>query len=152
MGEIEVRVTIRAPIEKVFGFIANVETHPQYAEFCKQVQFTSERREGPGATFRQTVHRGGRTHDVHSTFIRWEPPHHVTWVNDTPRGPRSMQISYDLAEGPGGVQVVHRVKDLAMETAAARQEEIEENERELANLKRILEPPISLSPSGERIG
>ena len=139
MGEIEVRVTIRAPIQKVFGFIANVATHPQYADFCKQVVFASERREGVGATFRQTVHRGGRTYDVHSTFVRWEPPRNVAWVNDTPRGPRSMQISYDLAEGPEGVEVVHRVKDLAMETAAAKQEEIEENERELANLKRLLE-------------
>jgi uncharacterized protein YndB with AHSA1/START domain len=139
MGEIEVRVKIRAPIEKVFGFIANVETHPQYADFCKQVVFTSDRREGVGATFRQTVHRGGKTHDVYSTFVRWEPPHNVTWVNDTPSGPRSMQISYDLAEGPEGVEVVHRVRDLHMETREAQREEIEENERELANLKRLLE-------------
>lgn len=146
MGEIEVRVKIRAPIEKVFGFIANVETHPRYADFCKQAVFTSERREGVGATFRQTVHRGGKTYDVHSTFVRWEPPHNVTWVNDTPRGPRSMEISYDLSETPEGVEVVHRVKDLAMETGEAKREEIEENERELANLKRILEggqPPIA---------
>ncbi len=143
MGEIEVRVNIRAPIEQVFDFIANVETHPRYADFCKQVVFTSERRAGVGAAFRQTVHRGGRTYDVYSTFVRWEPPHNVTWVNDTPRGPRCMQISYDLAEGPDGVEVVHRVRDLAMEASQAKQEEIEENERELANLKRILEggPP-----------
>jgi hypothetical protein len=50
-----------------------------------------------------------------------------------------MQISYDLAEGPDGVEVVHRVRDLHMETHEAQREEIAENERELANLKRILE-------------
>ena len=139
MGEIEVRVNIHAPIEEVFGFIADVQTHPQYAEFCKQVRFTSDRREGVGATFRQLVHRMGRTHEVQSTIVRWEAPRHITWVNDTPRGPRSMEISYDLRETAEGVEVVHRVKDLAMDTGEAKRDEIEENERELANLKRILE-------------
>ncbi len=146
MGQIEVRVLIRAPIEKVFDFIADVGTHPQYAEFCKEVEFTSDRRAGVGATFRQVVHRMGHTHEVRSTIVRWEPPRRIVWVNDTPRGPRSMEISYELSEGPAGVEVVHRVKDLRMETAAAQREEIEENERELANLKRLLEQ----GPGGAR--
>lgn len=139
MGEIEVRVVIGAPVDQVFGFIANLETHPQYAEFCKTVEYTSPQREGVGATFRQVVHRMGHTHEVRSTIVRWDPPRRIVWVNDTPRGPRSMEISYDLAETPAGVEVVHRVKDLLLETAESKQEEIEENERELANLKRILE-------------
>ncbi len=139
MGEIEVRVVIQAPVDQVFGFIADLETHPRYAEFCKKVEYTSDRREGEGATFRQVVHRMGHTHEVRSTIVRWEPPRRIVWVNDTPRGPRSMEISYELAEGPTGVEVVHRVKDLLMETAESQREEIEENERELANLKRILE-------------
>ena len=152
MGEIEVRVLIRAPIEKVFDFIADVGTHPQYAEFCKKVEFTSDHRLGVGATFRQLVHRLGHTHEVRSTIVGWDRPRRIVWVNDTPRGPRSMEISYELAETPAGVEVVHRVKDLRMETAAAQREEIEENDRELANLKRILETSTSLSPSGERVG
>ncbi len=139
MDEIEVRVHIRAAIEQVFDFIANVETHPQYADFCKRVEFTSDRRTGAGATFRQVVHRMGHTHEVRSTIVGWDRPRRIVWVNDTPRGPRSMEISYDLADAPEGVEVVHRVKDLAMRTGEAKREEIEENERELANLKRILE-------------
>ena len=146
MGEIEVRVNIRAPIQEVFDFIANVQTHPQYADFCKRVEFTSERRAGVGATFRQVVHRLGHTHEVHSTIVAWDPPRRIVWVNDTPRGPRSMEISYDLSATPAGVEVVHRVKDLRVETAGAKREEIEENERELANLKRILEQ----GPGGAR--
>ncbi len=139
MGEIEVRVVIQAPADTVFGFIADLETHPRYAEFCKKVEYTSNQREGVGATFRQVVHRMGHTHEVRSTIVRWEPPRRIVWVNDTPRGPRSMEISYELSEGPAGVEVVHRVKDLLMETAESQREEIEENERELANLKRLLE-------------
>ncbi len=73
--------------------------------------------------------------------MRWrrEPPHPIAGVNDASRGPASMEISYALTEGPAGVEAVHRVKDLAMESAEAKREEIEESERELANLKRILE-------------
>jgi uncharacterized protein YndB with AHSA1/START domain len=139
MGEIDVRIVIQAPIEKVFRFIADLKTHPQYADFCKRIEYTSPERARVGATFRQVVHRMGHTHEVRSTVVQWEPPRRIVWVNDTPRGPRSMEISYDLAETPAGVEVVHRVRDLAMESSAAKREEIEENERELANLKRILE-------------
>ena len=68
MPPVAVIETIRAPIEKVFDFIAHVETHPQIADFCREVKIVSEQKAGKGTRFRQ-VYANGDEHD--SEVVVW---------------------------------------------------------------------------------
>ena len=48
----------RAPVEKVFDFLARVETHPRIADFRRSVRIASEKRSGVGTRFHQVYANG----------------------------------------------------------------------------------------------
>ncbi|MBI3089321.1 MAG: SRPBCC family protein [Candidatus Tectomicrobia bacterium] len=140
MGEIEVRQRITAPALDVFNFIADVTTHPRYAEFCKRIEITSAQRHGVGVTFTQlTDHGDGGLYEVRSRIARWEPGTHVSWVNTDAHGTPQVEVIYDLVQHGGEVEVIHRVIGPMLDDEALRQRSYDDNVVELANLKRLLE-------------
>ena len=48
MAEMKLQVEIEAPIKKVFNYIADVSTHPQYATFVASIKFLTTKRIGVG--------------------------------------------------------------------------------------------------------
>jgi uncharacterized membrane protein len=128
---------IEAPIEKVFGFIANLEFHPQIARFCDSVRYTSDRREGVGVTFHQ-VHKDGRECD--SEIIVWEPPTKIVWQNFRGEAKRPAQIvTYILERGADVTHLLHRVESDEYENLAVHREATADNLDEMERIKRILE-------------
>jgi uncharacterized membrane protein len=129
--------TIRAPIEKVFDFIAHVETHPQIADFCREVRIVSERKSGTGTRFHQ-VYTNGDEHD--SKIVVWEPPRKIAWQNYEGNSKEPVQIiSYYFEQEGDLTHVLHTVECDAYEIQASHRDGTERNIRELRNLKRILE-------------
>ena len=78
MPPVAVIEKIRAPAEKVFNFIARVETHPRIADFCRSVRIVSEEKSGAGTRFRQ-VYANGVEHLSEITV--WEPNERIVWRN-----------------------------------------------------------------------
>ncbi len=137
MPPVAVIETIRAPIEKVFGFIAHVETHPQIADFCREVKIVSEQKAGKGTRFHQ-VYANGDEHD--SEIVVWEPPTKIVWRNYEGDSREPIQIiSYHFEQEGDITHVLHTVEFEAYENQALHRDGTERNIRELRNLKMLLE-------------
>ena len=128
---------IQAPAEKVFGFIANLEFHPQIARFCESVRYTSDRREGVGVTFHQ-VHKDGKECD--SEIIVWEPPTKIVWQNFREGAKSPVQIvTYILERGGPVTYLLHMVESEDYGNLAVHRESTAHNLDEMERIKRILE-------------
>ncbi|MFQ5914799.1 MAG: SRPBCC family protein [Nitrospinota bacterium] len=132
---------IKAPVDRVFNFIANLETHPQIASFCQSVKYTSERRQGVGATFHQFYKNGG---ECDSEIIVWEPPTKIVWQNFYGAAKKPGQtVTYYLEQEGEITHVLHTVErtdDREGDVDLAHHREgTAENVEEMANLKKILE-------------
>ena len=60
MTRTSISISVRAPVEKVFAAVSDVETFPQRAEAITQVEFLSEQQSGVGTRFRETRMMKGR--------------------------------------------------------------------------------------------
>ena len=128
---------MKAPVEKVFSFVGNVETHPQFAQFCRAVKMTSAIRNAVGTTFHQ-VHVKG--HECDSEIVVWEPPRKIVWHNYTDRSrPPAQVITYYFEQEGDITHVLHTVENPLYENQTLHRGGMEENFRELANLKAIME-------------
>ncbi|MFQ5692014.1 MAG: SRPBCC family protein [Nitrospinota bacterium] len=128
---------IKAPIDRVFHFIANLETHPRIASFCQSVTYTSASREGVGTAFHQ-VYKDGAECD--SEIVVWEPPTKIVWKNFYRGTEKPEQTITYLFEQEGDItHVLHTVETDAYEDLALHRKVTAENVEEMANLKRILE-------------
>ncbi len=137
MPPVAVIETIRAPIERVFDFIAHVETHPRIADFCREIQIVSEAKTGPGLRFHQ-IYTNGDEHDSELTL--WEPPSKIAWQNFEAGAAEPIQIVTYYFEREGGLtHILHTVECAAYENQARHRDATERNIRELANLKKLLE-------------
>ena len=139
MPPVAVIEKIRAPIERVFDFIAHVETHPRIADFSQEVRITSDQKSGIGMRFHQ-IYTNGEEHD--SEIIIWEPPARIAWRNFEAGAQEPVQIISYFFEQIGEVtHVLHTVESAAYENQARHRDGTERNIRELRNLKKILEAP-----------
>ncbi|MFQ5895021.1 MAG: SRPBCC family protein [Nitrospinota bacterium] len=137
MPPVVVLQKIRAPVEKVFHFIGNVETHPQFADFCREVKVTSGRRNAAGTRFHQ-VFVDGRECD--SEIVVWEPYRKIVWHNFVGREEKPAQVITYRFEQEGEItHLLHTVETDAYEDQTLHRKGTEENLREVANLKRLLE-------------
>lgn len=128
---------IQAPAEKVFGFIANLEFHPQIARFCDSVRYTSDRREGVGVTFHQ-IHKDGTECD--SEIVVWEPPTKIVWQNVRAGKGRPAQIvTYILEQGRDVTYLLHMVESGDYGDLAVHREATAHNLDEMERIKSILE-------------
>ncbi len=128
---------IKAPVEKVFAFIGNLELHPQIARFCESVHYTSDAREGVGATFHQ-VHKNGR--ECESEIVTWKPPTQVVWQNFYGGARKPDQIVTYLLEQEGEItHLLHTVESDAYTDLALHREATAHNIDEMEWIKKILE-------------
>ena len=136
MAEGRVEIEIAAPVKKVFDFVADVETHPLYdGEFVESVKITSTRRRGKGVTFTQVRRGAGKPSD--SEIIEFLPDKKVVWVARGSKG--NVLVSYWFKKTPRGTHVIHAVSSTLLDDPERLKLSYEENTRELANLKKMLE-------------
>ena len=130
-------VEIKAPAEKVFGFVGNVETHPEFADFCREVKMTTEKSNELGAKFHQFYVNGG---ECDSEIMVWEPFKKIVWHNFQGGNEEPVQIITYYFEQVGDVtHVLHTVENEAHADQALHRKGMQENVREMANLKRLVE-------------
>ncbi len=136
MAEVRVEIEIAAPIKKVFDFVADVETHPFYAgHFVSSVRMTSTKRQGIGVTFQQ-VHKGsGLVRD--SEIIEFVQNEKITWISRGSSG--ETLVNYWFRETPKGTKLIHAASSPAFDDPIRRRSVYEDNEKELANLKKMME-------------
>ena len=137
MAEIRVEIEIAAPVKKVFDFVADVETHTLYAgHFVESVTITSTIRRGKGVTFKQ-IHQGSGK-QMNSEIVEFIPNKKVAWVATGKTG-SDVLASYWFEETPIGTRVIHTINSDLFNDPQRRKGAYEGNEKELANLKKILE-------------
>ncbi len=129
---------VKAPVEAVFDFVGNVQTHPQIAPFCKEVKITSpERHKGKGTRFHQIFHDKP---ECDSEIMSWEPSRKIVWHNFVGGGEKPAQIiTYRFEQEGEFTHVLHTVDNEVYEDQTLHRGGTEENIRELASLKRLLE-------------
>lgn len=142
MPPVVVLQEVRAPVEKVFNFVGNVETHPQLAPFSKEVRITSpEGHKGVGTRFHQIFHDRP---ECDSEIIVWEPHSKIVWHNFIGGSDKPAQIiSYYFEQDGERTQVLHTVDNDAYENQTLHRGGTEENLQEMANLKRVVEEGMS---------
>ena len=128
---------IKAPIEDVFRFVGNVETHPQLADFCREVEIQSGGEIGKGTRFHQ-VYTDGTECD--SVIMEWKPYEKISWHNFEGGSKKACQIITYRFEQEGDItHVLHIVDTYAYENQTLHRKGTEENLREMATLKKLLE-------------
>ncbi len=136
MAEVKLEIEIAAPIKKVFDFAANVETHPLYAgHFVSSVRITSTKRRGIGVTFQQVQKGSGLVRD--SEIIEFIQNEKVTWVSQGSSG--ETLVNYWFKETPTGTKVIHAASSPAFDDPIRKASVYEDNEKELANMKKMME-------------
>ena len=138
MPQVVVLQQIKAPVEKVFSFVGNVETHPRIAPFAKEVRITSPGgHKGAGTRFHQVFHDRP---ECDSEIKVWQPHSRIVWHNFVGGSAKPAQIISYYFEQMGGVtHVLHTVDNEAYENQTLHRGGTEENIAELGNLKRLME-------------
>ena len=136
MADVRLEIEIAAPIKKVFDFVADVETHPLYAgHFVRSVRITSTKRKGIGVTFQQVQKKSGLVRD--SEIIEFIQNERVTWITRGSSG--ETLVNYWFKETPTGTKVIHAASSPAFDDPIRRASVYEDNEKELANMKKMME-------------
>lgn len=137
MPPVVVLQQIRAPVEKVFNFVGNVETHPLFAHFCREVKITSELRRAVGTRFHQVYTDG---HECDSEIVVWEPFRKIVWHNFQNRETKPAQVITYRFEQEGEItHVLHIVENEVYENQTLHRRGMEENLIEMANLQKVME-------------
>ncbi len=135
MAEMKLQVEIEAPIKKVFNYIADVSTHPQYATFVASIKFLTTQRIGAGVKFVQKHHGIGTENPTEIT--EYKPPTRVAWI--TQEQPYAVDVGYDLTETPVGTIVVHTIRSKNFDDKKVFDKTYKNNRLELDNLKKEME-------------
>lgn len=135
--KITVEIEIRAPLEKVFAFVCDVDTHPLYAQFVQSVKITSPIRSGVGVIFVQRQLRGDGIAEIYSEITEIMPLRKIVWLSRGQIG--EALVSYVFEPTLQGTKVIHSVATSLYEDPQQRRKSIEENEQELATLKTLME-------------
>lgn len=72
--------SIPAPIDKVFGLIADPMKMPEWLPRCVGVKETTSARVGKGARYKLTFQRDTTQHESVIEIIDFSPPHTFGWV------------------------------------------------------------------------
>ena len=104
MARAEKQLTINAPVEKVFDYLADVARHGEWAKpgHKLQVEKTSDGPVGQGATFRSVGHQFGRHEDT-VTITEYVPNERVVYESEGNAG--LMRHAFQLSPSDGGAQV-----------------------------------------------
>lgn len=142
LGEFSVSVEIDAPVDRVFDYVADIHTHPEYADFVERVDVVSGTERGEDVVFEQ-VHRGS-DETIKTEFVSYQPNEHAGWVTHKSAG--DLRINYWFEPTESGTAVYHagiqRLADDSPQSFNAALdtlwERYENNVVEMGNLKSIL--------------
>ena len=98
------QITINAPAEKVFAYLADITRHPEWSkeEHRLQVEKTSEGPIGQGATFRSVGYQFGRNEDT-VTVTEYVPNQRIVFQADGKVG--LVRHAFEIEPSDGGVRV-----------------------------------------------
>lgn len=100
MSLVHVKITIDAPIERVWDTVMDPHRLDQWVTIHRDVRNVSKRPFEQGATMDQVMHLRGLSFQVHWTLVEMQQPTFAEWDG---RGPARSQarIRYQLAGGDG---------------------------------------------------
>ena len=96
MPRLDNSIDINAPLETVFAYLADVESHPEWVKWTKEAESTSDQ-SGLGATSTQKMQVGPRKETVEAIVTEFKDNEVVTW-----RHTRGMEMTDRLAVVPFG--------------------------------------------------
>ncbi len=108
MATIEYQTQINAPPEKVFGYVADLEKHVEWAHL-KDMEKTSDGPVGVGTTYESHGEGpGGSTTNDKVEVTEHQPNERFAWRSD---GPMNMQFawSFELRPQDGGTLLIERL-------------------------------------------
>ena len=95
MPRLDNSIDINAPLETVFAYLADVESHPEWVKWTKDAEVTSVEKEGLGATSTMKMQVGPRKETVEAIVTEFKANEFVTW-----RHTRGMEMTDRLAVVP----------------------------------------------------
>jgi uncharacterized protein YndB with AHSA1/START domain len=103
----EKSITINAPAEQVFAYVADITKHPEWAQpgHKLEIEKTSEGPVGQGSTFRSVGHQFGRNEDT-VTITEYAPNQRVVYEASGNAG--LLRHTFELAPADGGSQLTKR--------------------------------------------
>jgi len=101
---VEKQITINAPAEKVFSYLADLTRHSEWAQpgHRLEIEKTSDGPVGQGTVFRSVGHQFGRNEDT-VTITEYVPNQRIVYESAGNAG--LMRHTFELAPAEGGVQV-----------------------------------------------
>jgi uncharacterized protein YndB with AHSA1/START domain len=111
MARVEKQITINAPPEKVFGYVADIARHGEWATpgHKLHVEKTSEGPVGQGATFRSVGHQFGKNEDT-VRITEYVPNQRVVYESEGKGG--LMRHAFQVTASGGGVQLAKSFEPL----------------------------------------
>jgi len=142
-GEFNVTTEIRSPIDRVFEYVGDVRTLPEYADFVSRLDIVSEETRGEDVVFEQ--YRPGSDEPILTEFLTYVPNEELEWVTHKRDG--DIRVGYWFEPTETGTRVYHAgVCALADTSPSAFSSDLralidryESNEAEMTTLRSILE-------------
>ena len=103
MPRVEASVVIHRPVEEVFAFVSNLETHDQWASGSSGVVKTSDGPLGVGTTYQGMIHFLGQDIQWTSEVTRYQPHERVDFKYTA--GPLRMVESMTFDAVGGGTRI-----------------------------------------------
>lgn len=105
---IERQITITAPIERVFNYLADFARHAEWAAHPLRLEQTSQGPVGPGAIFTSVGHQFGRDNEDKITVTEVVPSEKI--VFDSEGGAGRFRHYFLLEEEDGGTRLTKGVE------------------------------------------
>ena len=109
MARVEREITIDAPADRVFSYVADFTRHPEWASQQLQIEQTSEGAVGQGATFKSVGHQFGEKHDA-ITVTEYAPNTSIVFECEGNAG--KIRHSFSLQEQDGSTTLAKAMEPL----------------------------------------
>jgi uncharacterized membrane protein len=145
LARIEKSIVIRAPPEKVFALLDDVERMVEWMDTIKEVKVTSKQRAGVGTTYHFIADAGGTRAEFDSETTEWVENERMAWR--TTSGDITMFGSGTLKTVEGGTQYTwvmdyqlpYSILGKIIDKLKVSKDFEKDMERALQNLKTLLE-------------
>lgn len=99
MQTFETSVLINRPVEEVFAFVADYDTHVQWQSGVLEAEITSEGPPEVGSQYKYVMQLVGRRLDTAGEITVFEPPKRQGWKATSGPFPMEGEFSFDGADG-----------------------------------------------------
>jgi len=95
----EKQITINAPADKVFSYLADFPRHSEWAQHQLKVEQTSQGLVGQGTTFKSVGHQFGRDNEDTVTITEFVPNQKIAYESMTKEGQFRHWVEIKAADG-----------------------------------------------------